>query len=42
MESLEKAGYHPLLKEFPMPHTISLESMEEVSRFLGKIISERQ
>lgn len=37
-EALKKAGYKPLLKEFPMPHTISMESMAEVAGFLREIL----
>lgn len=37
-EELEKVGYQPQLKEFPMPHTITEESLEAVSQFLRKII----
>lgn len=39
-EALRKAGYKPLLKEFPMPHTISMESMSEVAKFLGEILQQ--
>ena len=38
VESLQQAGYKPLLKEFPMPHTISTESMSEVAKFLREIL----
>ncbi len=34
-EALKEAGYHPRLKEFSMAHTITEESLEEVSRFLS-------
>lgn len=37
-EELEKAGYKPQLWEFPMPHTITEESLETVSQFLRKLI----
>ena len=33
-EALQQAGYHPVLKEFPMGHTITMESMRGVSEFL--------
>jgi phospholipase/carboxylesterase len=34
LEALIKAGYHPILKEFPMEHQITGESLGEVSKFL--------
>jgi phospholipase/carboxylesterase len=37
-EELEKAGYQPQLREFPMPHTITEESLAAVSEFLKKLI----
>ncbi len=37
-DELEKAGYQPLLKEFPMPHTITEDSLLVVADFLKKII----
>jgi|SRR5581483_4611373 len=41
-ESLEQTGYKPLLKLFPMPHTISEESMAEVSKFLKEVLSKNR
>ncbi len=38
-EALKQAGYHPVLKEFPMPHMITQESMEEVSKFLRQTLA---
>jgi phospholipase/carboxylesterase len=39
-DAMKQAGYTSItLKEFSMPHTISEESMEEVSRFLSKILA---
>jgi phospholipase/carboxylesterase len=37
-ESLRQTGYKPVLKEFPMAHQITEESLQEVSRFLRQII----
>jgi phospholipase/carboxylesterase len=42
VESMRKTGYKPVLKEFPMPHTISTESMSEVSKFLQEIINKNR
>jgi phospholipase/carboxylesterase len=42
MEALKKAGYKPLLREFPMPHTISMESMSEVAKFLREILQKHR
>jgi phospholipase/carboxylesterase len=36
VEDLVKTGYQPLLKEFPMAHTITGESLAEVRQFLKK------
>ncbi len=38
-EALKQAGYQPVLKEFPMPHMITQESMEEVSKFLRQTLA---
>ncbi len=38
VKALKEAGYQPVLKEFPMPHTITEESLEAVQEFLGGII----
>jgi phospholipase/carboxylesterase len=35
---LQKAGYQPILKEYPLDHHISMETLEDVSRFLKKVI----
>jgi phospholipase/carboxylesterase len=35
--ALREAGYAPVLREFPMAHTMTAESLEEVGRFLGQI-----
>jgi len=37
-EALKEAGYHPVRKEFAMPHTITEESLEEVSNFLKGVL----
>ena len=37
-KELEQVGYHPHLKEFQMPHTITEDSLATVSEFLCKII----
>jgi predicted esterase len=44
MKALKGAGYHPVLKEFPMGHQITEESLGAVSKFLQDVfaISERQ
>jgi phospholipase/carboxylesterase len=34
VKALEEAGYHPILKEFPMGHQITEESLETVRDFL--------
>ncbi len=41
VEALKLAGYHPVFKEFPMPHTITEESLDEVREFLGRVILEK-
>ena len=38
VKALEEAGYHPLLKEFPMGHQITEESLEAVREFLLPLI----
>lgn len=37
-EALKETGYAPVLKEFPMGHQISMESLETVSAFLRSIL----
>jgi phospholipase/carboxylesterase len=37
-DELVKAGYQPVLREFPMPHTITEDSLLVVADFLKKII----
>jgi predicted esterase len=34
VEALKKAGYQPVLREFPMGHQITEESFSEAVRFL--------
>ncbi len=41
-ESLKQTGYNPVLKVFPMDHTITLESLKEVSNFLKEIIAKNR
>ncbi|HEY5038979.1 MAG TPA: prolyl oligopeptidase family serine peptidase [bacterium] len=38
VEALKKAGYSPVLKEFPMGHQISSESLGDVQIFLQKLL----
>ncbi len=37
-QALTEAGYHPVIKEFAMPHTLTAESVGEVSRFLREVL----
>jgi predicted esterase len=37
-QALQQGGYHPVRKEYHMPHTISGESLQEVSRFLREAL----
>jgi phospholipase/carboxylesterase len=41
LEALIKAGYHPVLEEFPMEHQITGESLGEVSKFLQGVLAGR-
>jgi phospholipase/carboxylesterase len=41
LEALIKAGYHPVLKEFPMRHQITSDSLGEVSKFLRGVLADR-
>ena len=38
-QTLRQARYKPVLKEFPMAHQITEESLNEVSRFLRQVLS---
>lgn len=41
-KALKETGYTSVtLKEFPMPHTISMESMGEVSKFLKEVLDSK-
>lgn len=41
-ESLKQTGYNPVLKVFPMGHTITLESLQEVSGFLKEVLAKNR
>ncbi len=41
-KALEEAGYHPVLKEFPMAHQITEESLNEVRQFIERVLSSSQ
>ena len=38
VKALKKAGFNPIFKEFPMSHSITRESLAEVTRFLQNIL----
>ena len=40
-QALQQAGYHPIRKEFHMPHTITEDSLKEVSGFLKETLKKR-
>jgi len=40
-EALKEAGYRPRLREFPMAHTITDESLGEVSAFLRETLGQK-
>ena len=42
MKALQGAGYHPVLKEFPMGHQITDESLGAVSKFLQDLFMGRE
>jgi phospholipase/carboxylesterase len=41
LKGLKEAGYYPILKEFPMGHQISPDSLSEVSEFLRGVINHK-
>jgi phospholipase/carboxylesterase len=41
LEALIRAGYHPILKEFPMEHQITSESLGEAAKFLQGVLAGR-
>lgn len=42
LEALKQTGYEPTLKEFPMAHTITAESMKEVAGFIQRILGQKR
>jgi phospholipase/carboxylesterase len=41
VKALKQAGYKPIFKEFPMGHTITRESLAEVTQFLKKVLDRK-
>jgi len=39
--ALKKAGYHPVLKEYPTGHHISADTINDVAQFLKKVIGQK-
>ncbi len=42
VDALRKAGYRPVLREFPMGHQITRDSILEVADFLQKVVAKNQ